>query len=244
MRLKSCKCCGKPYETDSPDAIFCPDCSAAYHKAAPVRSRVCRQCGATFSGGPRAWYCPDCRILRQREAERKHRRNGTSRPIGSIDRCIRCGREYIVNSARHVYCKDCSEIAVREKDRQQSRQYNAAHKDALYAQKEAARKDRNVCIICGAVYDANTPTVTCSPECAKKLKKLRQDEADIRRGKRKSPAGVKYDSDLPKSGITGVTARHNGRWQATYKRNYIGIFDTIPEAADAINKYKEEHKDD
>ena len=27
--------------------------------------RTCRQCGRTFWGGPRAWYCPECRKERQ-----------------------------------------------------------------------------------------------------------------------------------------------------------------------------------
>lgn len=35
-----------------------------------LRMRVCRQCGIEFMGGPRAWYCPTCRIERQREQER------------------------------------------------------------------------------------------------------------------------------------------------------------------------------
>lgn len=36
-----------------------------------LRMRVCRQCGIEFMGGPRAWYCPTCRIERQREQGRK-----------------------------------------------------------------------------------------------------------------------------------------------------------------------------
>jgi rubrerythrin len=26
-----------------------------------IRTRTCRQCGKEFQGGPRAWYCPECR---------------------------------------------------------------------------------------------------------------------------------------------------------------------------------------
>ena len=70
------------------------------------------------------------------------------------------------------------------------------------------------------------------------------EEADIRRGKRKSPVGVKYDSGLPKSGIAGITARRNGKWQVAYKGNYIGVFEDIPAATAALEKYKEEHKND
>lgn len=41
-----------------------------------VRPRTCRQCGTTFEGGPRAWYCPACRELRRREAQAKYREKG------------------------------------------------------------------------------------------------------------------------------------------------------------------------
>lgn len=242
MRLRNCKKCGKPYETDRPDTIFCPACSEAYYKSAPIRDRVCRQCGVTFSGGPRAWYCPTCRAERRREAGKRNKKTGTARPLGSTDICKRCGKEYIVEGGRQMYCKDCAEIAVKEKVREHKREYNAENRDALNDHKREVRVDRKVCVICGAVFDADTPTVTCSDACAAKLRKLRQDEADIRRGKRKSPPGVKYESCLEKSGIVGVTARRNGKWQAEYKGHYIGVFDTIQDAADAIAKYKEDHK--
>lgn len=244
MRLRSCKRCGKPYETDRPDTIFCPACSAASHKSAPVRTRVCRQCGVTFPGGPRAWYCPACRDERRREADKRRKRSGPSRPLGSVDICKRCGKEYPVEGSRQMYCKDCAEIAVTEKVRAHKRDYNEANRDALNDHKREVRVFRKVCVICGAVFDADTPTVTCSPECAKKLRKLRQDETDIRRGRRKTPAGVAYDSGLPKSGIVGVTASRNGKWRAAYKGKYLGIFQSIPEAAAAIEKYKEELKND
>lgn len=242
MRLRNCKKCGKPYETDRPDTIFCPACSEAYYKSAPIRDRVCRQCGVTFPGGPRAWYCPTCRAERRQEAWKRHKKVGTARPLGSTDTCKRCGKEYIVEGGRQMYCKDCAEIAVKEKVRGHKREYNAKNRDALNDHKREVRVDRKVCVICGAVFDADTPTVTCSDACAARLRKLRQDEADIRRGRRKSPPGVKYESGLEKSGVVGVTARRNGKWQAAYKGHYIGVFDTIPEAAAAIVRYKEANK--
>lgn len=137
-----------------------------------------------------------------------------------------------------MYCKDCAEIAVTEKVRAHKRDYNAANRDALNDHKREVRVFRKVCIICGAVFDADTPTVTCSPECAKKLRKLRQDETDIRRGRRKTPAGVTYDSGLPKSGIVGVTASRSGKWRAAYKGKYLGTFSSVQDAAAAIEKYK------
>lgn len=239
MRLKKCKRCGETYETDRPGTIFCPKCSEEYFKSAPFGDRVCCQCGVTFRGGPRALYCPSCREDRRREAERRYKQKGPARPIGSTDVCKRCGNEYIVESGSQMYCKACADIAIADKVRAHKRDYNAANRDAMNAHKTEMRANRNVCVICGKVFDANTATVTCSADCADKLRKLRQDEADIRRGKRKSAPGVRYDSGLPKSGIVGVTYhRRLNKWQATYKGHYVGVYTDIDSAADALEKYK------
>lgn len=32
-----------------------------------IYDRTCIRCSRSFQGGPRAWYCPDCRKERQRE---------------------------------------------------------------------------------------------------------------------------------------------------------------------------------
>lgn len=48
--------------------------------------RVCRECDRHFQGGPRAYYCPDCRVERQREQSRRSKarqRQGLTRQIGS-----------------------------------------------------------------------------------------------------------------------------------------------------------------
>lgn len=108
--------------------------------AVVVKDRVCRQCGAVFPGGPRAWYCPSCRRERQREASRRHKANGTSRALGSTDLCMVCGKPYTVNSGQQKYCPDCAYDAVRAVDRQASRAWNHAHKDTYYPTKNAKRK--------------------------------------------------------------------------------------------------------
>lgn len=244
MRLRNCKRCGKPYETDRPDTYLCPACSADYNKSATVRDRVCRICGVTFPGGPRAWYCPSCREERQREADKRHKKTGSARPIGSTDICKRCGKEYIVNSGRQIYCKDCADAAVKETVRNHKRIYNYKNREKLYAHKREMRANRKVCVVCGKVFDADTPTVTCSDACASALRRRWQEEADFKRGKRKTPPGAPYESGLPKSGIVGVTARRNGKWQATYKGHYIGVFDTTEEALNAIERYKGDNQND
>ena len=81
--------------------------------------RECIQCGAAFKGGPRAWYCPECRAERIKQADReakKRKSEGKVRKIGSTDFCKRCGKPYTVNSGKQMYCPECSEEAVKEID--------------------------------------------------------------------------------------------------------------------------------
>lgn len=112
--------------------------------AVVVKDRTCRQCWAVFRGGPRAWYCPACRSVRAKEAQRRLQEDGTSRTMGSIDHCTVCGKEYVVLSARQKYCPDCVYEAVRAVDRPASRAWNQARKETYYPEKNAKRKARRV----------------------------------------------------------------------------------------------------
>lgn len=107
--------------------------------AVVVKDRVCRQCGAVFQGGPRAWYCPACREERRHDADRRHKSKGTMRPLGSTDICTVCGKPYTVKSARQKYCPACAYEAVRAVDRPESRAWNQSHKDTYYPAKNAKR---------------------------------------------------------------------------------------------------------
>ena len=96
-------------------------------------------------------------------------------------------------------------------------------------------------MICGKEFQKSTSRVTCSEECEKELLRLWQNKADIKRGKRKLPAGERYESTLPKSGVPGITWRKNGKWQATYKGKYIGVYGNLEDAKKAhipYEKYK------
>ena len=106
-----------------------------------VKPRTCRQCGVVFDGGPRAWYCPECRQKRKQDANANFRKKGrkADRPIGSTDNCVRCGAEYIVNSARQKYCHACAYEAIRDADRPASRAWNQSHKQTYYPEKNAKR---------------------------------------------------------------------------------------------------------
>lgn len=94
-----------------------------------VRTRVCRQCGREFKGGPRAWYCPECRAARQKEAAARYRKNGAERHLGTISQCTICGKEYIVESGLQRYCTECAAKHLKQVDNAASLQYKKANPD-------------------------------------------------------------------------------------------------------------------
>lgn len=154
-----------------------------------IRERVCRQCSANFLGGPRAWYCPACRIKRRRESDRKFRGKGrkADRPIGSTGKCIVCGNDYIVNSSRQKYCPECAHDAIRQTDREASKKWNRDHKDTHYPSRCEKRKVREkTCSYCGKKFDPQgTPRRLCSDECREKSRKESQRRSDAKRTPRK-----------------------------------------------------------
>lgn len=163
-----CKYCGKEYDGD-PGSSACPECAERVKKSV-VRSRVCRQCGREFPGGPRAWYCPECRAERQRETSARCKRSGAQRPLGSMDKCAVCGKEYVVKSGLQKYCPECAHEAVRSIDRKQSIEWQ--QKNTTPEQRKAQRKAATAeieCVICGKMFTPSSSAITCSKECSKRL---------------------------------------------------------------------------
>lgn len=141
-----------------------------------IYNRICRQCGKPFKGGPRAWYCPDCRLMRRRESDARQRtKKKPDRALGSIDRCVICGKEYIVNAATQKYCKECAKPAWMEADRKQSLKYYETNRESINpARNERRRIGLIKCSECGKEFDPQgTDRLTCSPEC-KRVRKNRK----------------------------------------------------------------------
>lgn len=186
--LRVCSRCGVPLGPDDAKyAALCPDCRAQAKRESVMRPRTCQQCGKSFLGGPRAQYCPDCRLERRRERDRLHKAQGSARKLGSTQICERCRKPYQLASGRQRYCPDCAPEAVRESvapiKREQARAYDHKRRKAL---QEGVRR----CVICGAPITgdrAKTAVNTCSPECDAQRRKLRQYEADVRRGRNRNP---------------------------------------------------------
>ena len=221
-----CAICGKEYTVKGGGQKYCPEC--AKNRRLPTHiggvERVCKICGATFAGGPKARFCPKCyqtrwdniqngmeRVTVDRvckvcgiafkgyhnskscpncaeEARLKisrewHRAGGAARPLGSIDHCLRCGKEYTVHGGLQKYCPDCAAIALREKDQEMSKRWNQEHKETYYpARQEKRRAGPHKCAFCGKEFYPNgVPTIYCSEECRTAGDKKRKREYDKKR---------------------------------------------------------------
>lgn len=240
MRLKSCKRCGAAFETEKRGAYLCPACALASRRSSVLRERICADCGVSFTGYPKSKRCPDCQRAADRARSAAIKRNGAARPLGSIDQCKCCGADYVVESGLQKYCKSCAKNAVSENVRGHKRQYMQDHSAEFAPAKAENRSFNKICVICGKVFDSGLPTVTCSDECAKELRRRRQNESDLKRGKRKAdPLWSLAENGVPKSGIPGITW-HSGKWQLKIRGKYHGLFRTVEEAKIAKEKAEAE----
>lgn len=151
-----------------------------------VRPRTCRQCGATFNGGPRAWYCPSCRKEREKMRAAGYWKNGVSRPIGSSDLCEKCGQPYIVASGLQRYCESCRNDAVKEIDRQQGLEWYHKNADTYNSVRKIKRRKNQICVICGKEFPCDgTCRNTCSDDCRKVQRREWQRKAECKRKDKK-----------------------------------------------------------
>lgn len=137
-----------------------------------LQRRICQQCGRSFEGGPRAYYCPSCRIERKRDHDadfQRRKRKGNYRPLGSIDKCEQCGKDYVVEGGQQRFCPDCQPIHAKEYDRETAIEFYHAHKDRINPVRyQRRRKPPKKCAWCGKEFKTGTRALTCSPECRRK----------------------------------------------------------------------------
>jgi endogenous inhibitor of DNA gyrase (YacG/DUF329 family) len=178
---RACQACGTPFYGYA-DCFYCPSCARAKKSDTVVKIRFCQDCGAAFYGGPRAKRCPDCAYKAKQETSRQHKKSGAKRPLGSIDKCAICGKEYIVISGRQKYCSAaCQQKGVLEWQREHKKGYNKT--SGQYAKKMERRKRvQKVCVYCQRKFTSDKSTNLCSEYCRKEQKKLIQCIADINRG--------------------------------------------------------------
>jgi len=138
-----------------------------------IQDRTCRQCGAVFQGGPRAYYCPDCRHERQQEQNREHKRRkraGLVRAVGSIDRCDHCSKEYTVTGGNQRYCPECGPMLLAEHDRVTGLQYYHDNKTVINPVRNKRRRiGLVICKECGKEFDPEgTRKLYCTQKCRRK----------------------------------------------------------------------------
>lgn len=140
-----------------------------------LHDTVCRGCGIVFKGGPRAWYCSECRYERKKSADKfakERKRSGRSRPIGSVAICEICGKKYIVKSGLQKYCPVCAPEVIAKIDRDQGLKYYRENKCWINPSR-TEKRNRRVCKLCGKVFYAKTRVAYCSDECRKENARMR-----------------------------------------------------------------------
>lgn len=178
---RACQVCGKPFYGGT-DNFYCPECARAKKLDTVAKIRTCQDCGVKFYGGPRARRCPDCAYRAQQETNRLHKKRGTMRLLGSIDKCAICGKEYTVVSGRQKYCSDvCQRKGVLEWQREHKKGYNPASGQDV-KKIERRKQAQKICVYCLRIFASDKPTNLCSDHCRREQERLRQSVADLNRG--------------------------------------------------------------
>lgn len=110
-----------------------------------ILPRTCRECGCTFQGGPRAWYCPSCGAERRQRQNREMKKRIRARdyiPLGSIINCVDCNKKITKTSGRLQRCHECAAIHLKEVDNQQSLEWKVSHPEKSKESKRKISRDR------------------------------------------------------------------------------------------------------
>lgn len=93
--------------------------------------KACRQCGKLFTGKPHVMYCPECSTARKKEIVKRYalKRYKSERPLGSIDQCKICGKDFVVKSGMQKYCPECAPKKYREISLTGNKKWHDQHPD-------------------------------------------------------------------------------------------------------------------
>ena len=184
--IKACHDCGKKFQ-GSPDMHYCPDCARKRKSNSVIRFRTCIDCGVQFSGGPKAVRCPVCATraaAEQRAAYKKQHK--PVRPLGSIDQCEWCGKDYVVRSGKQKYCSpECMKKAVLVWQREHKKGYHIESGQNMKKQERRLEQEK-ICVYCGRRFKTRTTSNLCSDYCRVEQKKIKICEIDIKRGKNRN----------------------------------------------------------
>lgn len=181
--MKTCVICGKPIQSETGRRKYCSEeCAYEAEKrrekvssGKPARNpdmkwtTYCVDCGKLIRHPIKCIRCEDCQRAINAERSRAQARNGAVRPLGSIDKCKRCGKEYVVNSGTQRYCKECAQTAMHENIRKHKAAYMTKQRADAEKYAEIKRRNRVVpktveCAYCGKAFVCPTNAIYCTPE--------------------------------------------------------------------------------
>ena len=123
-----------------------PKSSAFLHWSKKMKDnilpRICRTCGTSFLGGPRAFYCPECREERKKEQSKKYKeciKHGSIITLGSVIQCESCGCDIIKCSGLQRFCPQCAKKHLKIIDNKQSEDWNKKNKEKVKKYNKKAR---------------------------------------------------------------------------------------------------------
>lgn len=173
-----------------------------------IKDCICRQCGRSFLGGPRAWYCPDCRARRERERRHRYNTQGYNRHIGETDYCVSCGEQYTITAGNQKYCPNCAPVEIRKADAKQGLEYYHQNADEISAKRKIKRSvgtATRVCRICGKEFAGYRNRQYCSKDCAKVGAR---ESGRIFDAKRRPPQATKVCSHCGKEYQAGYASKY------------------------------------
>lgn len=182
--LRACMMCGKPF-FGALDHFYCPTCTEDRKINKPPLAKICKDCGSEFVGYSNERRCSRCVEAALQESYRKYWDNGgTQRPMGSIDKCVLCGKEYTVRSSSQKYCSDdCRRMANVPKQKEYKKIYYRTSKRAAEL-KQRRKQVTNICVYCLQPYkkSSGSSTNVCSDYCRLEHQKIKQYESYVKRG--------------------------------------------------------------
>ena len=173
--IRKCAECGQiytPVVKDPSLSYLCPTCASKRRDNAVYQDKICEKCGKPFVGFPSSKYCDRCVCYAKADAKKRYQTNKDNRrPLGTIDTCQRCGKEYVVKGGLQKYCPDCAKQANLEKQRERKKSQRERKKRAE-AKKLASQNRIKVCVYCGKEFNNSVSGNLCSEECRKKQANL------------------------------------------------------------------------
>lgn len=165
------------------DEIFQPN---EHKKTSNLHQKICKRCGTAFMGRPAAKYCSDCRLEVKRERERafRHKSKEAIRKLGSVDKCLKCGKEYIVTAGKQKYCPACAEEATRENIRTERKIYMQEKRESspkLVKEWKRTKYEERHCLVCGDIFTPKTYKQKACEKCKEIFNKYKQYLVECRR---------------------------------------------------------------